>query len=68
MENFIFLIATYIFFQGSIISYLLFNYFYDVGALYFIDNSKNTLSGIFILIISSSLRNIAVSTVSSFSS
>ena len=68
ITNLMFVFVLFWFIQASLTIYFMLNYFYKSQAIYFMDNNKNTLYSIFILIIISSIRNITIAAISSFSS
>jgi hypothetical protein len=62
----IFVCALFVFLQTSITIILLLNYFYKKEATYFLENQKNSMIGIFSLLIIFTLRNVMVAAVSSY--
>ncbi len=68
VENFLFLNVAFLYFQALVSAYLLMNYFYGKLSNYFVGNNTNSIYGVCILILNSSLRNIAVAGISSFTS
>jgi hypothetical protein len=68
ITNLMFAFVLFLFIQASLTIYFMLNYFYKNQAIYFMDNNKNTIYSIFLLIIISSIRNIPIAVISSFSS
>lgn len=65
--NLMFVFILFWFIQAFLTIYFMLDYFYKNQATYFMENHKNTIYSIFLLIIVSTFRNITIAVISSFS-
>jgi hypothetical protein len=66
MSNLIFSLFLFMFIQVSFTIYFTLNYFYENKAIYFKDNQKDTIYGLFVVTVVSSIRHIVIAAISSF--
>ncbi len=67
-SNSMFVILLFWLCQAFVTIYFMLNYLYKNQAIYFMENQKNTIYSLFLLIIVSSIRDITIAVISSFCS
>ncbi len=66
--NGMFILLLFVFLQVALVLVMLLNYLYKRHSIYFLQNSKSTLLGLFLLITTKSIRNMLIALISSFMS